>query len=313
MKPFVSLGMPVFNGIRYIEPALESLMAQDYERFEVVISDNASTDGTSELCERFAARYPRIRYHREPKNKGAIWNFNHVFEITNGELFGWTAHDDVWAPTYLSRCVAAFESYPDAVLVHPQFSVIGPSGEPVRDVVKCVLTADTSLTDRFREILLGHWSANAIYGLIRRAALDRTQRWKAFLGADYLLLGELATLGRFVEIPEILWSYRHTGSWDDGYYDRVRQSLHIHDRFLSKHAPWISIAWEMTKIALRAPQPRAVRLRLALEPTRWVVLDSRVFPLARTMMLSLLGPQRFEAARGVVRERRWYRRLRGIR
>ena len=91
--PLVSIGMPVFNGEDYVEAALDSILTQTFTNFELIISDNASTDRTEEICNDFADSDDRIRYYRQEKNLGAAANFNRVFELSSGKYFKWAAHD----------------------------------------------------------------------------------------------------------------------------------------------------------------------------------------------------------------------------
>src|SRR5690242_8968780 len=113
--PKVTVGMPVYNGERYMRFALDSLLAQDFQDFEIVISDNASTDRTSEICAEYAARDSRVRYHRNATNIGASPNYNRTFELARGQYFKWCAHDDVCLPSFLSKCVATMEAAPSSV------------------------------------------------------------------------------------------------------------------------------------------------------------------------------------------------------
>lgn len=100
-KPTVSIGMPVYNGSKYIREALDSLLAQTFADFELIISDNASTDATQSICEEYERRDPRVRYVRQAENKGAVANFQFVLDQAHGELFMWAAYDDLWAPDFL--------------------------------------------------------------------------------------------------------------------------------------------------------------------------------------------------------------------
>ena len=101
-KPLVSIGMPVYNGSDFLPHALESLLSQDYENFELIISDNNSTDSTQKICLDYMAKDKRIRYVRNETNVGAIENFNRVFEMSQAEYFMWHAHDDLREPNYIS-------------------------------------------------------------------------------------------------------------------------------------------------------------------------------------------------------------------
>src|SRR3989304_6465989 len=118
--PLVSVGLPVFNGNKYIEQAIDSILAQTYQNFELIISDNASNDRTQEICQAFVARDKRIKYFRNDKNLGAAPNFNNVFNLSSGKYFKWAAYDDLLAPDFLSRCIDVLESMPDVVLCFPK-------------------------------------------------------------------------------------------------------------------------------------------------------------------------------------------------
>ena len=113
-RPRVTLGVPVFNGGPFLPETLDSLLNQTFSDLEVVISDNASTDRTEEICRAYAARDPRVRYYRNDVNRGAAWNHNRVFELARGEFFKWSAADDLCAPEFLTLCVAALDRDPAA-------------------------------------------------------------------------------------------------------------------------------------------------------------------------------------------------------
>src|SRR3954463_12928543 len=114
--PLVSIGLPVYNGEHFIAAALDSLLAQDYAPIELIISDNASTDRTPEICREYAANDPRVRYYRISTNVGVIKNFNRVFERSTGDYFMWAGDHDLRAPTYVSRCMEIMTADPSVVL-----------------------------------------------------------------------------------------------------------------------------------------------------------------------------------------------------
>lgn len=103
--PLVSIGMLVYNGERFIRQTLDSLLAQDYKHFELIISDNASTDKTQEICLDYALKDQRIRYFRNKKNLGANLNFSKVFELSSGEFFMWASDHDLHDWTFISSCL----------------------------------------------------------------------------------------------------------------------------------------------------------------------------------------------------------------
>ena len=99
--PKISIGMPVYNGEKYIREALDSLLAQTFTDFELIISDNASTDNTEKICREYMSIDNRISYFRQKKNLGALVNFKFVLEHAKSNLFMWAAYDDLWAPNFL--------------------------------------------------------------------------------------------------------------------------------------------------------------------------------------------------------------------
>ena len=112
MTPRLTIGLPVYNGEEFLAESLDALLGQSYEDYELVITDNASTDGTADLCRRYLAKDSRISYHRLPRNIGAAGNHNHVFTLARGELFKWASHDDLYGRTLLERCVEALDERP---------------------------------------------------------------------------------------------------------------------------------------------------------------------------------------------------------
>src|SRR5215469_10542482 len=126
--PRLSIGLPVYNGERYLAESIEALLGQTYTDFELVISDNASTDSTGDICRRYEKEDSRVRYFRQPRNIGLAPNHNYVVEQARGELFKWAANDDLYARDLVERCVAALDEHPDVVLAHSWTARIDTSG-----------------------------------------------------------------------------------------------------------------------------------------------------------------------------------------
>src|SRR5246127_6023313 len=116
--PLVSVGLFVYNGERFIEEALQSILKQTFTDFELIISDNASTDRTGEIVKAYAERDNRIRYYRNEKNIGAGWNARRVYELATGKYFKWATADDFLEPDLLRRCVEILESDPGCVAAY---------------------------------------------------------------------------------------------------------------------------------------------------------------------------------------------------
>ena len=207
----VSIGMPVYNGANFIREALDSILSQTFENFELIISDNASTDETEKICREYMAKDSRVRYYRSHQNLGAAWNFNRVFELSSGKYFKWAAHDDLIAPDFLLKCVEVLEQDPALILCHSQAKVIDDRGSVLEEYQVKLNTNSPKPQERFHELLHQHLCF-PIFGVIRSSILKKIEPLMGnYSHADGILLLKFALLGRFEEIPEYLFFYRkHT-------------------------------------------------------------------------------------------------------
>lgn len=207
----LSIGIPVYNGGQFFRPTLDSLLAQTYTDFELLISDNASTDNTEEIAREYVARDARVRYFRNETNIGLGPNHNHVFAQARGEYFKFAPADDLYHPTYLERCIEILDRDPAVVIAYPKTRFIAQDGNalPIEDPGWHLMS--DSAAERFRYVLRhGHW-ANVILGVVRREALAKTHVMPSYPGGDFRLIGELSLLGKFYEIPEYLFLRRLHG------------------------------------------------------------------------------------------------------
>jgi glycosyltransferase involved in cell wall biosynthesis len=262
----LSVGIPVYNGDRYLAATLESLLAQSIVEFEIVISDNASTDCTCEICHSFQAKDPRIRYHRNDQNVGAALNFNRVFELSSAPLFHGGACDDLYEPRFLERCIDALDRDPGAVLSYPRARMIGDNGECLlRDRQRdCYIDSYGDLVRRpepshvggapspemrFREVLwLMVWCL-PLSGVIRREALLKTSLHGEYFGADKVLLAELALQGRFHQVDEELFLKRiHRGCT---IYQTTREKAE-HESKIPRGMPQIRMLQDYIKMTMAA-------------------------------------------------------------
>lgn len=207
-NPPVSIGLPVHDGENYLREAIDSLLAQSYTDFELIISDNASTDSTATICQEYARRDSRIRYCRFEQNIGAAGNYNFVFERSRGKYFKWAAHDDICAPDFLRRCVEALDKDDSLVLCYTQVVLIDEHGCPIGEYNEGKNLVSGSAVDRFEQLFQSPKECNAVFGVIRSDALARTSLIGSYFAADRTLLAELALLGRFHEVPERLFLRR---------------------------------------------------------------------------------------------------------
>lgn len=224
-EPTVSVGLPVYNGEKYLANALSTLLNQEFEDFELIVTDNASTDRTEQICREFAARDRRIRYFRNETNIGLGANHNRTFELARARYFKWAAHDDEFPQSMLRRFVEILEETPPSVaLVYSQCEYIDESGRVVGVDSDGVALSSPSAPRRLSYLVRHVHMFNSVYGLIRSEVLRRTRMHGLYPGADYVLLGELAMLGSFVEIPEpLLRIRRHPGRTFDAH--RTPESL----------------------------------------------------------------------------------------
>jgi glycosyltransferase involved in cell wall biosynthesis len=177
--------MPVYNGEQFLEQAIQSALGQSFADFELILSDNASTDRTPEICKAYAARDPRVRYYRGDINRGASWNFNHVFGLARADYFKWAAADDTFEPQFLERCFEALEREPSAVLAYTRAAAIDDQGEAVSevDLGGYLDLALDEPKERFFQLMevfrpavrrVSGWKGLYVFGLLRSDALRKT-------------------------------------------------------------------------------------------------------------------------------------------
>ena len=207
--PRVSIGLPVFNGERYLARAIDSILGQDFRDLELIICDNASADRTPEICAAYARRDARVRYLRNPRNLGAGPNYDRCFHLARGEYFKWAAHDDRLAPGHLSRTVAALDAAPGAVLCTTGVAEIGPDDE-VRRVYRNAFPGIGSPSPARRLAALIHTrhECEDFFGLFRRGALLGSSLHGTHSGSDRVLLAEMALRGPWTGVPEPLFLHR---------------------------------------------------------------------------------------------------------
>ena len=243
--PKVSVGMPVFNGEQFLAKALDSILAQTFQDFEIVISDNASTDRTEQICRSYAERDSRIRYYRSDINRGAAWNHNRVFEFARGEYFKWLSHDDFCAPKFLEECVAVLDGDPGVVLCFALTQIVDAEGRPVTtfDVPAMTRIDSPRPYQRFHGVICpNHWCFE-VYGLGRSNVLRQTPLIASYAGSDRALLADLALQGRFRQIPDYLFFSR----------DHPTRSIKVHSAYTAG-------AWFDPKLEGKISLPRWRRL-----------------------------------------------------
>lgn len=231
--PAISVGMPVYNEAGHLSKAIESILAQTFTDFELIISDNNSDDETPRICADYASRDPRIKFFRNDSNHGQVWNFNHVFNLSIGKYFMWASGRDFRHPRFLAGCFEALERHQSANLCYPEvvlmvdeekkLHIVSRKPDP-RDIIRSVASrllnsvgfssiADTHGLPAVLRFLSIHWGIVSpdIYGLIRTEALRKTRLYRTTMGTDLVLLAELSLLGEFILLPKPM-HFRYVGS-----------------------------------------------------------------------------------------------------
>jgi glycosyltransferase involved in cell wall biosynthesis len=262
--PRVSVGIPVFNGEPFIRESLDSVVGQTFEDLEIIISDNASTDGTESICQGYARKDARIRYVRNRENIGLAKNFQRVVELATAEYFKLANADDLCGPDLVSQCVQVLDRDPTIVLCYGKTTLIDGEGRTLREYEDGLDLRSPNVTERFRLALERVRLNNVLQGVMRADALRRTALLDTYVGADMVLVVELALRGRFHELPERLFQRRihagafssqvseegQMGTWEPG----ARRSTDLYF--------WRHYRGYFRAIS-RAPLPVATKLRLA--------------------------------------------------
>jgi glycosyltransferase involved in cell wall biosynthesis len=214
--PLLSIGLFLYNGERFLEAAIDSILNQTFRDFELILSDNCSSDRSGEICRRFAAQDSRIRYYRAERNMGAGWNLRNVYFKATGKYFKWATHDGMIQPDFLRLCIDALEADDSLVVAHSLTRCIDEDGQFIESNDERLRTSSLNPVVRARDLLLKGHEGYPFSGLIRLDALRKLPPRGGYVHSDRVLLLQLGLLGRFYEVPEHLSiSTRHTGqaSW----------------------------------------------------------------------------------------------------
>jgi glycosyltransferase involved in cell wall biosynthesis len=284
--PALSVGLPVFNGERFLRQSLDALLAQTFSDFELIISDNASTDGTARICQEYAEREPRIRYIRQPRNIGAAPNHNILPGLARGAYFKWASHDDLYDPELFLLCMESLRTHPDATLVHCWGARIDAEGHRSEPSPYALDTANPSPSARLRSLLRTS-GGDDFYGFIRTDVLRRVGPHGSYFNADRTFVAGLALYGPFYQVPQLLYFRReHPGrltrattreraaGLDPGRADRLRNPT------VRLYAEYILGYFQMIR---QAPLSVIERRRCKAEVVRWI--GSVVLRVARTRQM----------------------------
>ena len=269
--PKVSVGMPVYNGGEFIDNTIETILNQTFQDFELIISDNASTDNTEEICRKYALTDGRIRYYRNKTNIGASDNYNAVFNFAKGSYFKWASSNDLCGQDFLFKCVEVLEKYPNVVVCYPKTKLFQEELDTAEEYDDNLHLLDSEPSKRFIKFIHRIGLNNVMNGLIRSSALKKTKLVKTFFSSDICMMAELALYGKFFEIPEFLFFRRmdpetatHLKSEEEvlRHYDPDLKSLMLFQYW--------KIAFEYFKILYRSPLPVREKNYLYRHMVKWV-------------------------------------------
>ena len=297
--PRLSIGLPVYNGEDYLAESIEALLGQTYEDFELIISDNASTDSTSDICRRYSNQDSRIRYIRQPRNIGLSPNHNFVLDRSRGELFKWAAADDLYGRDLLKYCVEALDEHPDVVLAHAFEGVIDGEGRVTQAMDYPLATDSPRAPERFRSILFGSSGlfesrdqaapglvrvdnsgilrACDEYGVIRTAVLRQVAPLGSYHHSDRIVVCELALHGRFHITPDWLYFRRDTPDRTYNASPKLRDRCEIMDparrnRLLHPTPRLVAeYLWGYVAAIRRAPLSPSDRRECYRDVTQWML------------------------------------------
>jgi len=277
--PRLTIGLPVYNGERYVAESLEALLGQSFTDFELIISDNASTDGTGDICQRYEKQDSRVRYFRQPRNVGLAPNHNFVAEQARGELFKWASNDDLYARDLLERCIDVLDKYPDVVLVHSWTAKVDESGTVTEALRYPLNTASPGAPERFRSLLFDS-GGDDDYGVIRTDILRRTAMKESYHHADRTIIAELSLYGRFHQVPDWLYFRREHPGQSGGVSMRRRCTVMDPRRADRLRHPVVRLygeyVWAYIRAIRHAPLSAAERRQCYSYLAQWFV--SRAHP-----------------------------------
>ena len=286
--PRLSVGLPVYNGEKYLAESIDALLGQTYTDFELIISDNCSTDGTAEIGRNYESADRRVRYFRQPQNIGLAPNHNFVADQARGELFKWASNDDLYARELLERCVDALDEHPEVVLAHSWTAYIDAGGTVTHAFPYPLSTASPSPPERLRSVLFDS-GGDDDYGIMRTSVLRAVAKKDSYHHADHTIIAEIALHGPFHQVPQWLYFRRdhedraerssptvrsRCVNMDPRRADRVRHpAVRLYGEYV----------WGYVSAVRRAPLSGAERRECYRVLRRWLV--SRADPSSRDATL----------------------------
>lgn len=292
-QPLVSVGLPIYNAGEQAHQIIKSILAQEYPAFELIISDNASTDHTWEICQTYARQDTRIRLYRNETDQGALENFQRVFELATGDYFVWVAHDDLWKPGYIGACVKKLESEPAAVLCYSNQLFTNTLTGIVTEVKYTFRGDHPAFGGRVRALLSKNPAPySIIYGVYRRDFIRKAFPFPASAISDIHFLLKASKQGLFVHVPETLFLRTVTPK---NFHQQMRRVFNR--RFiLPRSVAYIGFLMRMLHFAFTEGQGIIEKIQVAWAVSRYSIyliivsaLPASIRRLVKTTLRRLFG------------------------
>jgi glycosyltransferase involved in cell wall biosynthesis len=195
--PLLRIGLPVYNGERFLAHTLDSLLCQTFENFELYISDNGSTDATESICRHYCKLDSRIAYIRHGSNRGAAFNWNFVVAGCQSKWFKWASSNDYCAPEFLASCIEVLIANTDVALCYTRTHLVDSEGRLIEIDSQDFSAMEESPSARFLKLMDHGGRNNAQAGVIRFDSLRKTRLERSYPHGDKVLMAELAAQGKF--------------------------------------------------------------------------------------------------------------------
>lgn len=299
-QPRLSIGMPVYNGEQFIAEAIEAILAQTYTDFELIISDNASSDRTQEICQAYAAKDRRIKYYRNDRNIGVHRNYNRAFQLATGEYFRWATHDDICAPQGIEKCVEVLDQNLDVVLCYTKTKLIDEHGTVLAQNYdeNPLLTDSPQPHIRFRNLIIDSFSrpyrGQQLFGVMRTQVAATTSLLGNYSGADKPFLARMVLLGKYYEVPEYLFFNREHSQRSSG---KEMNSPYLRMRAFNPDAkgekpvfPKWSVFLEYLNAVEEVPLSFSERIRCYLVLGNWSIENKNWEQLVKELIKAAIWP-----------------------
>ena len=241
----ISIGMPVYNGGKFLQKKMDSILSQTYTNFELIISDNGSTDRTSNICLEYEKKDKRIKYFRHEKNRGITWNFNFVLEKSEKDFIIFSAVDDIISNDFLEKNLNILQSNPKVAVSISKigtYDSIDGLDKSFKDLTKTLrqkirprntVSLDGTFENKVRKYLKKS-TCQVIYGLFRKNSIKQT-KFESFIGNDWAVFLEVLKTGDLHIIDEIMMYEYESGTTGKGIMDSIK---HYNPTMLEKIFPW---------------------------------------------------------------------------